>query len=236
MYKTAPALPLTVMLLAVTALTGGAHATAINYVSNGNFENGFSGWNVTTGSGAVNPGRGPQVVTTNGATNDGYGDFVNADNAASPDPDAKGDHAVYFVDDVATETLSETFYVTPGVYEVGFDLYATASGFNNKNDSLFSATIAGTTITSGNITQYGPSVWEHFAANADILTAGFYTISFNFQGGGAPAKDIMVSDVYAISPSTIAGTGTAVVSEPSGLCATAIAGGLLLTLRRRRRC
>jgi hypothetical protein len=217
-------------------LAGSAHATAINYVSNGNFANGFNGWTVTTGAGAANPGKGPQVVVTNGQTNDGFGDYVIADNAATPDPDASttNAHAAYFVDDVATETLSQTFYVTPGVYEVGFDLYATASGFRNKYDSLFSASIWGTTITSGNITQYGSSVWEHFAANADILTAGYYTINFNFQGGAAPAKDIMVDNVYAINPSTLPGSGTAVVPEPCTLLLLATAAGGLFYIRRRR--
>jgi hypothetical protein len=214
---------------------GSAHATVVNQVTNGGFENGFTGWTVTTGKGAVNPGNGPQVVVTNGKTNDGFGDDVIADNAASPDPDASqpNSHAAYFVDDVATETLSQTFYVTPGVYEVGFDLYATASGFKNKYDSLFSASIWGTTITSGDITQYGSSVWEHFAANADILTAGYYTINFTFNGGAAPAKDIMVDNVYAINPSTLPGTGTSVVPEPGTLALLATGCGAMFLLRRR---
>ncbi len=234
--KTAPA-RLIFRVLAWTALLAGvAQAGTINYVTDGNFSNGFTGWTVTTGAGAVNPGTGPQVVVTNGQTNDGFGDYVTADNAATPDPDVTTGtaHAAYFVDDVATETLSQTFYVTPGVYEVGFDLYATASGFKNKYNSLFTANIWGTTITSGNISQYGSSMWEHFSANADILTAGYYTINFTFDGGAAPAKDIMVDNVYAITPSTLPGTGTAVVPEPGSLVLLATAGAGLILLRRRR--
>jgi hypothetical protein len=219
--------------LAILASTAAADATTINYVTNGSFQQGYSGWSVTTGAGAVGPGLGPELAVTDGVTKNRYGDVIVSDNAVSPDPDSNkgGNEAAYFVDDVAAETVSEKIYLTPGVYEVGFDLYATASGFKNVNDSIFSATIAGTTVTSGDITQYGSSTWEHFAANADVLYAGYYNVAFVFQGGAYPAKDIVVDDVYAINPSTLPGSGTAVVPEPASLAMMTTMLGFLLIAR-----
>jgi hypothetical protein len=224
-----------VATLAILAAGAVAHATTTNYVQNGSFESGFSNWEVTTGAGAVNPGKGPQIAVTDGKTKNIYGDVIASDNAISPDPDSNkgGVAAAYFVDDVATETLSQKIYLTAGVYEVGFDLFATASGYNNKYDSLFTASIAGTTVTSGDISQYPKATWEHFAANADVLYSGYYNVNFTFQGGAAPANDILVDDVYAINPSTLPGSGTAVVPEPASIALMATALGMALIARGR---
>jgi hypothetical protein len=224
-----------VIALAALALAATADATAVNYVTDGTFSNGFNGWEVTTGAGAVAPGKGPQIAITDGKTKNIYGDVIAPDNATSPDPDAGkgGTSAAYFVDDVAAETISQKIYLTAGTYEVGFDLYATASGYGNKYDSLFSASIAGTTVTSGDIAQYPDATWEHFAANATVLYAGYYNVNFTFQGGAVPAKDILVDDVYAINPSTLAGNGTSIVPEPASLILLGTALLLLPFVRRR---
>jgi hypothetical protein len=224
-----------IIAAAVLATLDASRATTINYVTNGSFQSGYSGWQLTTGPGAVGPGLGPELATTDGKTVNRYGDVIASDNAVSPYPssDKGGNQAAYFVDDVAAETITQKIYLTAGIYEVGFDLYATASGFRNPNDSIFSASIAGTTITSGNITQYGSSVWEHFAANADVLYSGYYNVAFTFQGGVSPAKDILVDDVYAINPSTLTGNGTAVVPEPASFAVMTMGLGLLLAARRK---
>jgi hypothetical protein len=221
-------------LLAALAMSQTAHATAINYVTNGTFENGLTGWTTTTGAG----GAGPSVVTTNGSAADQYGDVENADNlySTSPDPDAAfvnhtGTHALYFTDDSAKDTITQSATLAAGVYEVGFDLLVTGSGAGNPYDATLTAAIAGVNIATASaaqtLAQSGANTWVHYSANVDIWAAGTYNISFIFQGAGAYAKDIMIDDVYVISPSTLAGKGT-FVPEPSSitmmLCGLAMLG------------
>ena len=57
------------------------HSAVTNFVTNGSFANNFTGWTVSTGSGAVNPGSGPQIITTDGVTKGPYGDVIVSDNA-----------------------------------------------------------------------------------------------------------------------------------------------------------
>jgi hypothetical protein len=219
------------------AFAGAASATPnVNKVQNGSFELGLTGWAVGVGPGAVNTGAGPQVVVANGATNDGNGDFEAADNAASPDPDPAGSNALYLVDDVATETLTQTIYLQAGIYEVGFDMLATRTGARNPHDSTFSAVIAGVTVEQASVSQIiatqGIDTWAHYAANASISTAGNYTVAFTFGGGTAPAKDVMIDRAYVDSQSTINTPPVNVpIPEPAsgallaaGLAAMAMAG------------
>jgi len=218
-----------------------ARAGAINYITNGSFESNsttgntssFTGWTIggTFGSG---PGYGPEAFVTNGSTAGRYGDVVSSDNATSPDPDSNfgGNYAVYLVDDAATETLSQTLYLTPGTYEVGFDAFATASGYGNPNNATLSATIGGVSITSTNVNAMSKAVWEHYAANVTITSAGNYTYSFVYASGAAAAKDVLLDDVYVISPSTLGGTGVT-IPEPSSLAVLLAPLALLMFSRRR---
>jgi hypothetical protein len=223
---------------------GAASATPIvNEVQNGSFEQGLSNWTVVTGPGAANPGLGPQVIVTNGATNDGNGDTVPADNATTPDPDGPGTHSLYLVDDIATETLTQTIFLQPGIYEVGFDMLATGSGAGNRYDSSFSAVITGVTVVQASVSQIiageGVNTWAHYAANADISTAGDYSVAFTFVGGAAPAKDLMIDQVYVDTPSTLRTTPVNVpIPEPTsaallgaGLAAMVLAGTRLTPAR-----
>lgn len=207
-----------------------------NHVRNGTFENGFTGWTVTTGPGAVNPGHGPQVVVTNGATPDQFGDVEIADNAVSPSPDPRGTHAVYLVDDVATETLSQQIYLpSAGSYEVGFDALATGSGINNEYNSVLVSMLGGITVYSGSATSFGVNSWTHESANARVAAAGTYTVSFQFTGGEAPAKDIMLSRIYVDSQTSLSDPGLSIgVPEPAGLAV--LASGILgfAWIRRRK--
>lgn len=211
------------------------HSAVTNFVTNGSFANNFTGWTVSTGSGAVNPGSGPQIITTDGVTKGPYGDVIVSDNAISPYPNADkgGSTAVYFVDDVATESLTQMITLAAGTYEVGFDLYETPSGAGNTYDSFFSATVANVTILASEVGKFTAGVWQHFAGNVTVSSSGTYAVKFLFQGGAAPAKDLVVDDVYVLNPSTLPGKGV-VVPEPAGL-GVLLAGLAALGLVRRRR-
>lgn len=232
-----------VSLLALACGAAQATPIAANYVSNGSFENftvtvnatSFTGWTITTGPGAYGPGYGPESAITDGSTANRYGDVIAADNASTSSPDAAGTHALYLVDDVAYETLSETVYLPhAGTYEVGFDALNTGSGANNAFNSTVTALIAGVTVVSGNTTLFGTNRWTHESANATVAAAGNYTVTFQFQGGTSPARDIMVDRVYIVGNSTLSGGGASIpVPEPASLTVLAGALAALAGLRRR---
>lgn len=238
------------LVAAGLAGAGARPALATNFIVNGTFAQssatagggGFYGWTVASAPGAQAPGKGPQIIATNGVTRGPFGDVIAPDTATSPDPDTgkAGGYAAYFVDDTATQTLTQRFWLPAGTYEVGFDLYATSSGYNNLNNALFSASIAGTTITSANVSSYPKATWEHFGANATVQSAGWYAASFTFTSGAVPAKDIVIDDVYVINPPSLPGGGTVVtasVPEPGAIAATwalFALGAPLIAARRRR--
>ena len=89
----------------------------------------FTDWTVG-GSFGSGPGNGPEVFVTDGQTAGPYGDVVAPDNANPGYPGAPngGNFAAYFVDDGATETLTQTIMLAAGTYEVGFDDFITESG------------------------------------------------------------------------------------------------------------
>lgn len=235
-----------VIIAALGAMAGAqAGATPTNYVVNGSFEystatatgGGLYGWTVTTATGAF-PGTGPQIITTDGVTKGPYGDVIKSDSLASPYPnaDAGGKHAVYFVDDKANETISQRFYLPAGTYQVGFDIYAPATGYNNTYNALFSGAIAGTTITSASISSYPNATWVHFGANAVIQTEGYYAATFSFVSGQVPAKDIVVDNVYVVAAASGSQAGTLVtasVPEPASGAAAAVGVLALFALRKR---
>jgi hypothetical protein len=224
------------------AATGVAQAGPINLLQNGSFESNstnnsgptpvysFTGWTVG-GNLGTGPGYGPEVFTTDGTTAGRYGDVVVSDNATGPLlVNGGGSSAVYFVDDAAVQTLTQTVFLAVGSYEVGFDAYLLPSGSNNRNDATLSATIAGVTITSTDVNGLTPGQWVHFADNVIVTSAGDYTYSFVYDSGLAPAKDVLVDQAYIIT--TDSGGGT-VVPEPASF--GVLAAGLLgmTTLRRK---
>lgn len=239
------------LLLAGAALAGvcaaavPAKAGVINYAVNGSFETftvsgnstTFTGWTSSTGPGASGPGYGPEAGITDGATKNRYNDIIAADNATSPSPDAAGTHALYLVDDVAYETLTQIIYLPQaGIYEAGFDALNTGSGANNANNSTVSVAVAGVTVVSGNTTIFGTNAWTHESANISVSAPGYYSIQIAFQGGAGPAKDVMVDKVYVGSPSSLLSVPVDIPAapEPWSLSLLASALGSIAVLRRRR--
>lgn len=207
-----------------------AEASPINLLTNGSFESGLAGW-TSTGGGSFPV----SAVTTN--TNCCFGEFVPNDNIVGGSPDAAGNHAVYFVDDVAHQTLTQSLALAAGKYEIGFDAYAPLNGFNNARDASFTGTIAGVQLANYTVhTQGTPQLWIHFSGLANILSAGTFQVAFDFLPGGGPASDVVIDRVYIVeSDRTDPGTpiGNAAVPEPTTILM--VGAGLGLAARRLRR-
>ena len=216
------------------AAAGTAHAGPINLLTNGSFESGsgsagqagvFTGWTIT-GTG-TSPGTGPQRIQY-GPNATAYGDNVPVD-PFTYSPDASLSHALFLVDDAATEALSQTVSLIGGVtYEVGFDFFETLSGANNANPFTLSAILAGgtlTTISSGS--QYGAGTWYHvydiFTPASSLTT----TFAFAYSSGASPAKDVVVDDVYIQTPPVS-------TPEPASLAILAAGCAALGVMRQRR--
>ena len=173
-------------------IAGAAQATPINLVTNGNFATGdFTGWTV----GGNNTGFPQAVVSTNAACC--FGEFVPADPLTVGSPDPGGTHAVYFVDDHATQTLTQTIFLATGNYAIGFDAYAPHNGFSNPGDAEFSATIAGVLLADYTVhTQKDPGVWINFSGLADVVVAGNYQVAFDFSTFGGASADVLIDRVF----------------------------------------
>lgn len=223
--------PLLGLGLAAGLVAGGPAFASPNLLTNGSFESGLAGWTV---GGAI--GSYPiSVIVTDGVTGSAFGEAVPADNAASNSPDAAGTHGTYFVDDVAHQILTQSVFLAPGTYEIGFDGYAPQNGFNNFFDATFSGTIAMVLLANYSVhTQNQPRTWINYSGIANVLSAGLYQVSFDFQPGGVPASDVVIDRVYVVSSTATTGVDIpSGIAEPASLAALGV-GLLGLGVLRRR--
>jgi hypothetical protein len=179
-------------LVAALAVSTSASATI---VTNGSFEqSGLSGW-TATGTGTT-PGIGITVITTGGANSTGYGDNV---------PNYDGTHAVFFVDDNAIESLSQTVALNGGVtYALNFALFSTASGANNPFTFTLTDMLGGVLTNSNGSATIPVGQWTNYSYDFTAPTDGPYLLNFNFVSGPTPAKDVLLD-----------GVAIAAVPEPS---------------------
>lgn len=221
-----------------------------NIIKNGSFEaagatgpNAFTGW---TKSGTVNDAY-PGIVinynsTANYAGGGAFGERVTPDNIAnSASPDAVGSRAAYFVSDRAfNEAYTQTNWLSPGNYRIGFSFYLTQNGKNNPNNASLQTTILGTQVAVTNITAASTArTWFYATGVARIQNAGFYPTSLVFNSNGFPSKDVVVDRVFGVrtlDPATVVVPETTVFSvpEPSSW-AMMLAGFGLVGLGMRRR-
>lgn len=188
--RTAAAAALTLPMLA---------SAATNLVTNGSFENGLSGWTIggVAGQGYTSAAifYGAAQAYPNGA----FGEAVPANNAPTNSPDAVGERAAYFVDDLATnQTLSQSITIsTAGTYQIGFSAYAPANGYANPYEAAFSGVIANVSLANYTVSSGPVTTWQTFAASTN-LAPGVYQVDFTFNTRGYPAKDVVIDQVYVI--------------------------------------
>jgi hypothetical protein len=216
-------------LIALSALAA-TPALAGNLLVDGSFENGLTGW---TSGGVSGDGFPPSVIGYNNHDSYPTGAFtelVPPDNAAgNPGFDAVGDHAVYFVADLAhPQTLSQLVNIVSGTsYTFGFDVYLPQNGANNGNDATLSATVGGLTFANFAASATPATTWMHFSGAGTAGITGPVTFEFDYNSFGVPAKDFVVDRVY-FAP-------TADIPEPATWAMMLMGfGGLGAVLRRRR--
>ena len=211
--------------------TNGAGSSEANLLVNGSFDQGltangsfstakgFVGWNESVSTTATpygsGPGNGPEIAWTNGtnavaidptgATNP-YAGYVAPDAANANYAGGSGNHAAFFVDDGAAETLSQTVDLQAGqTYEIGFDLNETTPGRNNPGYFQLTAAIDGNVITTAGSTAgtiLTPGTWTHFADLYTPTASGPMTLTFTYSSGlvgsTLTSKDVLVDDVYVV--------------------------------------
>ncbi len=221
-------------IFATAVLLGGAatavQASAANLVANGSFESGFTGWTL---SGPAADGDPAVVIPYNssaGYPGGAFGEPIPANSAPTNSPDPVGTHAAYFVSDFANETLSQSVYLTPGIYQIGFSAYLPQNGYNNAGDATFTGEIAGVSLANFTASSLSPTTWQTYAGSTTITTAGFYLVDFTFNTNFSPSKDVVIDQVYII-----AGNPPVPTPEPASLAVLGAGLAGLGFIRQRRR-
>jgi PEP-CTERM motif len=168
-------------LAAFLAFATPAHADSI---TNGSFSSGFTGWSPSPTNG-VTPGVGITVIPLGVSNDTGFGDDVPVDGTAT--------HAVYFVDDLANESLTQSLSLTANThYTLTFDLLGVPSGDVNQFGDILGVSVAGANASYDNfVTQ----TWTTETLSFDTGAATNYTLDFNFLSGSTPAKDIALTNI-----------------------------------------
>lgn len=199
---------------AVIAAFAASGAIAAPIVTNGSFESGLTGW-TTSGTGTT-PGIGITVITTGGSNSTGYGDNV---------PVYDLTHAVFFVDDNANETLSQSVSLLGGQnYTLSFALFATGSGANNPYTFSLKDSV-GANVLATNLSSSVPvGVWTPYSYSFQAVSTGNFTLAFNYTSGQTPSKDVILDAVNITA-----------VPEPASWALMLMGfGGLGFAMRRRK--
>jgi hypothetical protein len=214
-----------VLLAGVSATTP---ATATNLVTNGSFESGLSGWTI---GGMTFDGFLPVAINYNSTAGYPVGAFnepVPPNNAPTNSSDPVGTHAAYFVSDLTiNQSISQSVFLNPGIYQIGFSVYLPQNGFGNPGDAIFSGEVAGVTLASFAASTGTPLVWQTFAGVTTITTAGTYLVEFVFDTNFFPSKDVVIDQVYIIA-------GNPPLPEPATISLICLGLAGLAASRRRK--
>jgi len=189
---------LSIALLAAATFMA-SPAGAANLLVDGSFESGFSGWTLGGTSGDGFP---PVVISYNssaGYPGGAFGEPIPNDNAAgNPALDPVGDHAAYFVADLARpQTLTQSVTIVAGTsYTFGFDAYVPGNGAANPNDATLTATVGGLQFASFSASSSPVQQWLHFSSAAMAGVSGTVDFVFTYNSFGVPAKDFVIDRVY----------------------------------------
>jgi hypothetical protein len=165
-------------------------SAAVNELANGSFESGLAGWTVVNGGGIA-------VSTITYSVAGPFGTVVAPDNAPSLSPDAVGTMAAYFVDDVATQSISQTITLAAGSYNIGVNLLAPANGLANPLNSTFSISFDGIATPAVPVSPIlGSDTWNFLIGTTAALPGGSYTFTVSFTGGGVTANDLVIDRAY----------------------------------------
>jgi PEP-CTERM motif len=188
------ALFVTSSFVTVLSLATVAHANPI--VANGTFSAGLTSWTTPAANTGTTPGQGITVITLGGSNSDQFGDSI---------PDAPGGVAngVYFVDDNASENLTQSVTLAANTtYDLTFDLYATGSGAGNTYNFLLTDSVGNLAASAfGNAAQPNSSTVPVGTWTPESLvfttgsTGGSYTLDFDYTSGPTPAKDVVLANV-----------------------------------------
>jgi PEP-CTERM motif len=198
-------IPVAGTLSLMLALTPLAQA---QIVTNGTFSSGLTGWS-TSGTGTT-PGIGITVITFQPPPSDQYNDNI---------PDVNGiNTGAYFVDDNSGPTNPETLSqsITLGAdqnYQLTFDLFETESGAGNPGDFTLTES-DGTVLGSISNADLTAGVWTAESLDFTSGAAGAYTLSYIFDSGPTPSKDVVLTDVAVAAtpePSSLLLLGTSLL-------------------------
>jgi hypothetical protein len=176
-------------IASIVAVGLATSASASTIVTDGDFNNGLTGW-TRTGHGTT-PGIGITVITTGGTNSTGFGDNVPSFNGLTD--------AAFFVDDKARERLSQNVLLTGGKeYTLSFALFATASGAGNPNGFSFISSIGNDVLSALTSATVTVGQWTDYTYTFSVPKSGDFALDFNFISGATPAKDVLL-DAVAIS-------------------------------------
>lgn len=226
----------------MAALLAGSVAVAVpasaatNLLTNGSFENGLTGWNVTTtGFGQLGYSA-PVVIKYNQSSDYPTGAFYESvptdDSAANPGFDAVGSNFLYLSSDIGSQTISQAVTLQANTsYTFGFDYYLPQNGYNNPNGATFSAALNGSNFAAFSIGSQPATDWLTASAAKTFTTTQSGTFLFSFAADGYTAKDIGIDRVYLAATSAI----PSAVPEPASWALMVGGFGLVGGQLRRRR-